>query len=191
MYKLSHTYRHVETHPVCQDTNPTVSHKQWASYQPARSWNKKSRGFIRPSCPYGWICPSSPRWQVYKWARVAELIEVWTQTWTWIHPVPNGASLRGNTSMMHRIANNFISQNTVIYEIPARKSLRSPQVLFSLTNYHIECPLPKELVLIHERTDHYSLQSSIPMSLPGSCHSLSQPSLFLTPPKSRTELPGY
>ncbi len=59
---------------------------------------------------------------------------------------PNGASLRPNSLVMHELLDNF-PDFARIYIIPK------------------DTPLPNYFALLHEHSDHYSLQTSIPVSL--------------------------
>ena len=71
-----------------------------------------------------------------------------------VHPVdgvhfekPNGASLRPNGPTFQETARNFRGRNVTIYRIPEGT------------------PIPAGLVLYWEHSDHYSLQTSTPISL--------------------------
>ncbi|KAF8316765.1 hypothetical protein DL93DRAFT_2134684 [Clavulina sp. PMI_390] len=60
---------------------------------------------------------------------------------------PNGASVRPNGAMMQEVVRNFRGKNTTIYRIlPDRE-------------------LPDDLILLHEHTDHHSIQCRVPMTL--------------------------
>jgi hypothetical protein len=60
---------------------------------------------------------------------------------------PNGASVRPNGAMMQEVVRNFRGKNTTIYRIlPGRE-------------------LPEDLILLHEHSDHYSIQCRVPMKL--------------------------
>ncbi|KAL0483621.1 CTP synthase [Acrasis kona] len=60
---------------------------------------------------------------------------------------PNGASLRPNSRMMQEIVRNFKGKNVTVYEIPKGTKL------------------PEGLTLKHEHSDHYSIQTTKPISL--------------------------
>ncbi|GAA6008970.1 hypothetical protein JCM10207_004047 [Rhodosporidiobolus poonsookiae] len=71
-----------------------------------------------------------------------------------VHPIkgdvfagPNGCSLRPHGYMQQEIVRNFDLPDTVIWQL--KKGLK----------------LPKNLVLYHEHTDHYSLQTRVPVTL--------------------------
>ncbi|EEQ31305.1 hypothetical protein McanMca71_004580 [Microsporum canis] len=53
---------------------------------------------------------------------------------------PNGASMRPNTPIMQNLARTFKGASVCIYSVPPGT------------------PLPSDLILVHEYTDHYSLQ---------------------------------
>jgi len=59
---------------------------------------------------------------------------------------PNGMSLRPSGPMLASIVAQFRGR-CIVFEVPART------------------PVPEELVLLHEHTDHYSLQAARPMPL--------------------------
>ncbi|KAK7460966.1 hypothetical protein VKT23_008894 [Stygiomarasmius scandens] len=60
---------------------------------------------------------------------------------------PNGASVRPNGATMQEVVRNFRGRNTTIYRIlPGRK-------------------LPDDLILLHEHSDHHSIQCRVPMKL--------------------------
>ncbi|KAL9099500.1 MAG: hypothetical protein Q9163_005005 [Psora crenata] len=63
------------------------------------------------------------------------------------YAAPNGASLRPNTSNQNRLVQSFKGSNTIIYAIPSG------------------IKLPDDLVLVHEYSDHYSLQAAQDMTL--------------------------
>ena len=60
---------------------------------------------------------------------------------------PNGASMRPNGPMFQEIARTFKGRNTVVWRVPSGT------------------PIPPELVLFLENSDHYSLQTSRPVTL--------------------------
>lgn len=60
---------------------------------------------------------------------------------------PNGASVRPNTFFMQEIIRNFRGKDTTIYRLPQGT------------------PLPEDLVILHEHTDHHSIQCTRPMTL--------------------------
>ncbi|GAA5858300.1 hypothetical protein JCM8547_004639 [Rhodosporidiobolus lusitaniae] len=61
---------------------------------------------------------------------------------------PNGASLRPDGPMFQEIVRNFDVPNAVVWELDEG------------------LPLPSELILYHEHSDHYSIQTRVPMPLP-------------------------
>ncbi|KAJ6260500.1 hypothetical protein Dda_4726 [Drechslerella dactyloides] len=72
-----------------------------------------------------------------------------------VHPMlgdtfegPNGASMRPNSPYLSEIVANFAEEDAVIYRVAQGT------------------PLPDELVVLHEHTEHYSVQCSRPMPLP-------------------------
>ncbi len=60
---------------------------------------------------------------------------------------PNGMSMRPMGNMLSVIVGTFKSRNALVFEVPQG------------------APLPPELVLLHEHTDHYALQPSKCMKL--------------------------
>ncbi|KAI9319559.1 hypothetical protein DFJ73DRAFT_635296 [Zopfochytrium polystomum] len=60
---------------------------------------------------------------------------------------PNGASVRPNGAFLQELVRNFRARNTVIYRLPEGLEL------------------PPELVILHEHTDHHSIQCTRPMTL--------------------------
>ncbi|KAF2752698.1 hypothetical protein EJ05DRAFT_446385 [Pseudovirgaria hyperparasitica] len=60
---------------------------------------------------------------------------------------PNGASMRPDGDMHRRLIQNFKGSSIIVYSVPANT------------------PLPPDLILVHEHTDHYSLQAATEMSL--------------------------
>ncbi len=60
---------------------------------------------------------------------------------------PNGMSMRPKGNMLSVIVGTFTARNTVVFEVPQGT------------------PLPPELVLLHEHTDHYALQPAQRMKL--------------------------
>ncbi|KAF1961563.1 hypothetical protein CC80DRAFT_401956 [Byssothecium circinans] len=61
---------------------------------------------------------------------------------------PNGASMRPNSAFQKRLVSSLKGANTIVYAVPAG------------------VPLPDDLILVHEHTDHYSLQAAKEMTLP-------------------------
>eukprot|EP01087_Luapelamoeba_hula_P007389 TRINITY_DN1816_c0_g1_i1.p2 TRINITY_DN1816_c0_g1~~TRINITY_DN1816_c0_g1_i1.p2 ORF type:complete len:119 (-),score=14.60 TRINITY_DN1816_c0_g1_i1:37-393(-) len=59
----------------------------------------------------------------------------------------NGASLRPNTPMLQEVIRNFRGRHTTVYRLPQ------------------DTPIPDDLILLHEHTDHFSLQCAVPMTL--------------------------
>ncbi|KAM4067046.1 hypothetical protein HRG_001052 [Hirsutella rhossiliensis] len=61
---------------------------------------------------------------------------------------PNGASMRPNSPyQQHLVSNLFRGDGVIVYSVPAGTQL------------------PQDLLLVHERTDHYSLQPGREMTL--------------------------
>ncbi|RPB26618.1 hypothetical protein L211DRAFT_820970 [Terfezia boudieri ATCC MYA-4762] len=60
---------------------------------------------------------------------------------------PNGASIRPNGPMLQEIIRNFKGKNTTVYRLPEGTNL------------------PEQLILLHEHSDHYSLQTTEPVEL--------------------------
>ncbi|KAI8820478.1 uncharacterized protein EV422DRAFT_496888 [Fimicolochytrium jonesii] len=60
---------------------------------------------------------------------------------------PNGASVRPNGAFLQEVVRGFRGKNTTIWRIPAGTDL------------------PPDLVLLHEHTDHHSIQCTRPMTL--------------------------
>ncbi|KAM0756189.1 hypothetical protein T439DRAFT_320885 [Meredithblackwellia eburnea MCA 4105] len=60
---------------------------------------------------------------------------------------PNGCSLRPDGPMMQEVIRNFESENIVVWRIPQGLQL------------------PSNLIILHEHTDHHSLQLTEPMTL--------------------------
>ncbi|KAI8817765.1 uncharacterized protein EV422DRAFT_539870 [Fimicolochytrium jonesii] len=60
---------------------------------------------------------------------------------------PNGASVRPNGAFLQEVVRGFRGKNTTIWRIPAGTDL------------------PPDLVLLHEHTDHHSIQCMRPMTL--------------------------
>jgi hypothetical protein len=61
---------------------------------------------------------------------------------------PNGMSMRPPTPYFINFAENFRGRRVVVFYVPKGTIL------------------PQNLVLLHEHTDHYSLQTAVPCSLP-------------------------
>ncbi|GJN87387.1 hypothetical protein Rhopal_000336-T1 [Rhodotorula paludigena] len=61
---------------------------------------------------------------------------------------PNGCSMRPDGPMAQEIIRNFPGRNTVVWRVPEGT------------------PIPPSLVLYHEHSDHYSLQTTEPVKLP-------------------------
>ncbi|KAH8657491.1 hypothetical protein BGZ60DRAFT_567247 [Tricladium varicosporioides] len=68
------------------------------------------------------------------------------------YQLPNGASMRPNGRYQQGLVRRLDGKDWVVYSIPK------------------DTPLPEELILVHEHTDHYSMQPAIKMSL----HDLNQ-----------------
>ncbi|KAF4511175.1 hypothetical protein G6O67_002995 [Ophiocordyceps sinensis] len=67
-----------------------------------------------------------------------------------VFEAPNGASMRPNSTNQQRlVGSSFKGPNVIVYAVAAGT------------------PLPEDLVLVHERSDHYSLQPSKVMTLQG------------------------
>ncbi|MCJ1340505.1 hypothetical protein MMC09_005801 [Bachmanniomyces sp. S44760] len=64
------------------------------------------------------------------------------------YSAPNGASMRPNSDFQQRLVSGFKGAKVVVYAVAAGT------------------PLPDDLILVHEHTDHYSLQPAKEMSLP-------------------------
>jgi hypothetical protein len=77
---------------------------------------------------------------------------------------PNGMSLRPLGNMLAVLIGTFKARNTLVFEVPAGT------------------PLPPELVLLHEHSDHYALQPAQRMTLVELNDSLSK---FLAQPRAR------
>ncbi|KAI5480904.1 hypothetical protein MNV49_006713 [Pseudohyphozyma bogoriensis] len=61
--------------------------------------------------------------------------------------VPNGCSLRPDCPTMQEVIRGFNHKNTIVWTIPEG------------------LPFPSHFVLIHEHSDHFSLQTTEPVSL--------------------------
>ncbi|KAF2177148.1 hypothetical protein K469DRAFT_604466 [Zopfia rhizophila CBS 207.26] len=66
-----------------------------------------------------------------------------------LNVTPNGASMRPISAFQRNLVQSFRGQSVVVYSVPAGT------------------PLPEDLILVHEHTDHYSLQAAEGMSLTG------------------------
>ncbi|GEM11678.1 hypothetical protein Rt10032_c16g5695 [Rhodotorula toruloides] len=71
-----------------------------------------------------------------------------------VHPVagntfdrPNGCSMRPDGPMMQEVIRNFAGRRALVWRVEEG------------------IPIPPELVLYHEHSDHYSLQCASPMTL--------------------------
>lgn len=114
---------------------------------------------------------------------------------------PNGASLRPNSAMLQEVVRNFRGPNVTIYRLPKgslfffvslisyllfllvpssfsilfpllSSSRRSHLLFVLLTTFNTGIKIPSDLVLLHEHSNHYSLQCNVPMTLAGvSCWS--------------------
>lgn len=84
-------------------------------------------------------------------------------------PAPNGASLRPNTATQNRLVHGLKGFNVVVYAIPAGM-YNLEGTVSKMNNLSPGIQLPSDLVLVHERTDHYSLQAAKEMSLQGTCN---------------------
>ncbi|KAG8628987.1 hypothetical protein KVT40_002852 [Elsinoe batatas] len=60
---------------------------------------------------------------------------------------PNGASMRSNSPAQRRVLATFTGPDVIVYEVPKGTIL------------------PKELILVHEFRDHYSLQAAREMTV--------------------------
>ncbi|RDL37083.1 uncharacterized protein BP5553_04516 [Venustampulla echinocandica] len=60
---------------------------------------------------------------------------------------PNGASMRPNTTIQQNLLKRMKGQNVVVYSVAEG------------------VVLPNDLIIVHERGDHYSLQATVPMSV--------------------------
>ncbi|KAF7363474.1 hypothetical protein MSAN_01003200 [Mycena sanguinolenta] len=60
---------------------------------------------------------------------------------------PNGMSLRPDGPFLQELIRGFKGRNTIIYRLPQG------------------IKLPPDLVLLHEHTDHHSMQCTVPMTL--------------------------
>ncbi|KAI5849588.1 hypothetical protein DFP73DRAFT_541133 [Morchella snyderi] len=60
---------------------------------------------------------------------------------------PNGASMRPNGPTLQEVIRNFRGRNTTVYRLPEGTEL------------------PEQLILLHEHSDHYSLQTTEPVEL--------------------------
>ncbi|KAK2752224.1 hypothetical protein FQN54_008156 [Arachnomyces sp. PD_36] len=63
------------------------------------------------------------------------------------YEAPNGASMRPNTPMAQNLVKNFKGGSVCVYAVPTGTQI------------------PDDLILIHERDDHYSLQAKKEMTL--------------------------
>ncbi|PMD61573.1 uncharacterized protein K444DRAFT_587759 [Hyaloscypha bicolor E] len=63
------------------------------------------------------------------------------------YQLPNGASMRPNGRYQQALVRRLAGRDWIVYSIPK------------------DTPLPEELILVHEHTDHYSMQPAIEMSL--------------------------
>eukprot|EP01088_Endostelium_zonatum_P007279 TRINITY_DN194_c0_g1_i1.p1 TRINITY_DN194_c0_g1~~TRINITY_DN194_c0_g1_i1.p1 ORF type:complete len:163 (-),score=9.33 TRINITY_DN194_c0_g1_i1:45-509(-) len=69
---------------------------------------------------------------------------------------PNGLSLRPDTPFMNELIRKFKSKNGVVFTLPEGLEL------------------PEELILYHEHSDHYSIQTTKPVTLNDFNHNLTE-----------------
>lgn len=95
--------------------------------------------------------------------------------WSWVNlEGPNGCSLREPLSpTFQEVVRNFRGPNILVYIIKA--GLASPYYFFPLAHWLISrcvsiyagTRLPPDLTILHEHSDHFSLQCTRPMALNG------------------------
>lgn len=87
---------------------------------------------------------------------------------------PNGAAMRPNIPYQKQVVLNIFKGNDVlVYSVPAGMFSMFPPSL-STHSFTRGTPIPNDLVLVHERSDHYSLQPAVQMSLEGILKDLSR-----------------
>lgn len=83
---------------------------------------------------------------------------------------PNGASMRPDGPTLQEIIRGFRGRNTTVYRLPEGLYwVAAFEALLMLwrDNGEIGTKLPEQLVLLHEHSDHYSLQTTEPEELKG------------------------
>ncbi|PNY27841.1 Uncharacterized protein TCAP_02242 [Tolypocladium capitatum] len=79
---------------------------------------------------------------------------------------PNGASMRPNSPYQQSLVSwRFRGSAVIVYSVPEANYRRDAYP--NANNRGKGTRLPDDLLLVHERSDHYSLQPAIPMTIGG------------------------
>jgi hypothetical protein len=143
--------------------DPSIFLREWAAFPPHRS------SIFDLHTYEGKVLPKALDKATYQ----CKLFIIYLSSYLTSILVPNGASMRPNGQYQQGLVRRLAGRDWIVYSVP--KCWLSPwtESIYVASSAYVwppetaDTPLPKELILVHEHTDHYSMQPAVEMSLEG------------------------